>query len=297
VTATHVHPGAFTGLGAGLGAVLVAAVALSAAAAYLAAAVRLRCRGDAWPRWRDASFTAGGAGLAWAAVGTPPGDPFTAHMVQHLVTGMAAPLLLVLARPLTLVLRSLNPGAVRRGLLSVAHSRVAAALLFPPLAALADVGGLWLLYRTGLFAATRQDPWVHALVHLHVLAAGVWFTFAVCQLDPVRRRRSLAVRGATLLAAGAAHAVLAKTLYAAGPPGTAFTAADLHTGSQVMYYGGDLVEVALATVLAASWYAAAGRAWRRRQRSGTCPEHVAAAGAPTPPAAAVPPAAGAPALH
>jgi putative membrane protein len=101
-----------------------------------------------------------------------------------------------------------------------------------------------------------------------MLAAGLVFTFAVCQLDPVRRRRSVAVRGATLLAAGAAHAVLAKTLYALPPPGTDFTAADLHSGVQWMYYGGDVVDAALAVVLGVGWYTAGGRARARRTRRG-----------------------------
>jgi putative membrane protein len=94
-------------------------------------------------------------------------------------------------------------------------------------------------------------------------AAGVLFSSAICQLDPVRRRRSTALRATTLLVAGTAHAVLAKTLYATGPPGTAFAAADLRAGAQVMYYGGDAVEVALALVLAVGWYTAAGRRPRR----------------------------------
>ncbi|MEQ4608419.1 cytochrome c oxidase assembly protein [Streptomyces cavourensis] len=135
------------------------------------------------------------------------------------------------------------------------------------MAALLDVGGLWLLYRSGLFAAMQHHAWLHAVVHLHVLTAGLLFTFAVCQLDAVRRRWSLAVRGMTLLAAGAAHAVLAKSLYAAAPPGTTFASADLHTGAQLMYYGGDLVEAGLAVVLAASWYRATGRAWAVRGRA------------------------------
>lgn len=259
----HVPPD--TGLGAtGL---VIAAVALLAAVLGTSAAIRLRRRGDTWSRWREASFATGSASLAWAAVGPVPGGPFTAHMVQHLIVGMAAPLLLVLARPLTLCLRALTPGSGRRVLLAVAHSQAMGWLLFPPLAGLLDVGGLWLLYRTGLFAATFHVPWLHALVHTHVLAAGLLFTFAICQLDPVRRRWSLTVRGATLLAAGAAHAVLAKTLYAAGPPGTGVGAAELHTGARVMYYGGDLVEAALAVVLAGSWYAATGRADMRRRRA------------------------------
>ncbi|WP_190191986.1 cytochrome c oxidase assembly protein [Streptomyces minutiscleroticus] len=256
----HAHPG-----GGAFGAVLALA-ATAAVVAYVAAAVRLRRRGDAWPRPRDASFAAGGAGLAYASTAPLPGGPFTAHMAQHLVVAMAAPLLLVLARPLTLVLRTLPPGPVRRGLLAAAHSRPAAWLLFPPLAAVLDVGGLWLLYRTGLSAAARHDPLLGAAVHAHVLAAGLLFTAAVCQLDPVRRRWSVRWRGAALLAAGAGHAVLAKTLYAAPPPGTAVAAADLHAGARLMYYGGDLVEAALAAVIAARWYAATGRAHRRRGR-------------------------------
>ncbi|MEV7192516.1 cytochrome c oxidase assembly protein [Streptomyces sp. NPDC093510] len=262
-----IGPGAGPGAGPGLAELATAVAALLAAAVYLLAAGRLRRRGDGWPWWRDASFSLGSSGVAWAAVGPLPGGPFTVHMVQHLIVGMAAPLLLVLARPLTLALRTLAPGPARRGLLALSRSRPAGWLVFPPLAALLDIGGLWLLYRTELFAAVRHEPWLHAVVHTHVLAAGLLFAFAVCRLDPVRHRWSLGVRGATLLAAGAAHAVLAKTLYATAPPGTSFIAADLHMGAQVMYYGGDLVEVALATVVAASSYRATGRAQLRRRRA------------------------------
>ncbi|WP_223832714.1 cytochrome c oxidase assembly protein [Streptomyces venezuelae] len=264
MTVAHGRHGA--AMGAGAGELIAVVGAVLVAGGYLLAARRLRRRGDAWSPWRDVSFGAGAAGVVWAAMGPLPGGPFTAHMGRHLLVGMAAPLLLVLARPLTLALRGPAPGAARRGLLAMAHSRPVGWLVFPPLAALLDVGGLWVLYRTPLFAGMGHEPWPHALVHAHVLAAGLLFAFAVCRLDPVRRRWGLAVRGATLLAAGAAHAVLAKTLYATAPPGTSFAAGDLRTGSQLMYYGGDLVEAALAAVVAASWYRAAGRAQRRQRR-------------------------------
>ncbi|MFC9970321.1 cytochrome c oxidase assembly protein [Spirillospora sp. NPDC127200] len=240
--------------------------AVLAVSLYLVAAGRLRRRGDAWPWRRDACFAAGGTALAVAVAVPLPGGAFTVHMLQHLLAGMVAPLLLVLARPLTLVLRTLRPSRPRRALLAVAHSRPAAWLMFPPLAALLDLGGLWVLYRTPLLAATHDRPVLHAVVHVHVVAAGVLFTAAICQIDPVRRRWSLWVRGLTLLAAGTAHAILAKTLYAAPPPGTAFAEGDLHTGAQLMYYGGDLVELALAVVIGVQWYVASGRAHRHGQR-------------------------------
>ncbi|AVH94441.1 hypothetical protein GCM10010497_15870 [Streptomyces cinereoruber] len=270
MTPGHGHPGPAGGAG-----LLFAAAALLAVVAYLSAAVRLRRRGDAWPWRRDASFAAGGAVLVSAFLVPLPGGPFTAHTVHHLLTGMAAPLLLVLGRPLTLVLRALPPGHGRRGLLAVAHSRPAALLVLPPVAALLDFGGLWLIHRTPLFAAAQDRPLLHAAVQVHVVAAGLLFAFAVCRLDPVRRGGGgTAVRGAALLAGGTAHAVLAKGLYADGPPGTAFSPADLHAGARLMYYGGDLAELALALVLAVQWYTSTGRAWARRGRLRPAPGPV-----------------------
>ncbi|GAB2857147.1 cytochrome c oxidase assembly protein [Actinoallomurus bryophytorum] len=238
---------------------VAAAIALVVVGVYLVASVRLRRRGDGWSRWRDACCAAAGAALVVAALVPLPGGEFTAHMLRHLIIGMAAPLLLVLSRPLTLGLRALPPGPARHAVLAVAHSSAAAWLVFPPLAAAADVGGLWLLYRTRLFAVSHDRPGLQALVHVHVLVAGILFTAAVCQLDPVRRRHGLAVRAGTLVAACAAHAVLARTLWATAPPRTRLPAGDLHYGAMVMYYGGDLIEVALAAVVALRWYAAAGR--------------------------------------
>jgi putative membrane protein len=258
--------------------VAAAAIALIVAGLYLVASARLRRRGDGWPRWRDACCASAGAALVAAVLMPLPGGVFTAHMVRHLIIGMAAPLLAVLSRPLTLVLRALPPGAPRRSVLAAAHSNAAAWLVFPPLAAVADVGGLWLLYRTPLFAVIHDRPGPRALVHVHVLVAGIAFTAAVCQLDPVRRRHGLAVRAGTLVAACAAHAVLARTLWAVPPPRTRFAPADLHSGAMVMYYGGDLVEVALAAVLALRWYSLAGRVPYARRRRARMDGSVSATG-------------------
>lgn len=265
----HHEHGPGWGPGPGAGQAAAVAAVLLAVTAYLVAARSLRRRGDAWPWRRDASFAAAGAALASAVMAPLPGGAFTVHMAQHLLAGMFAPLLLVLARPVTLALRVLRPGRPRRALLAAAHSRAPGRLLFPPVAALLDMGGLWLLYRTPLLSAAHDRPLLHAAVHAHVVAAGVLFAAAICQVDPVRRRWGLPLRGATLLLAGTAHAVLAKTLYATPPPGTGFAAGDLHAGAQLMYYGGDLAELALAAVLAVQWYTAAGR--RRRARPAPVP--------------------------
>jgi putative membrane protein len=240
-------------------------LALVPAVAYVWAARRLHRRGDAWSGWRTTSFVAGMLAVGAAVAVQLPGGEFTAHMAQHLVIGMLAPVLIVLARPVTLVLRVL-PRRPRRALLRVLHSRWTSWSISLPLVALLESGGLWILYRTQLFASTQEHAWLHALVHTHVLVSGLLFTFAICQLDPVRRRHTFLPRAATLVLAGAAHAVLAKSLYAAPPPGTHFSQADLAAGAKLMYYGGDIVEIALATVLALQWYRAEGRALRAAPR-------------------------------
>ncbi|CAL9317300.1 cytochrome c oxidase assembly protein [Streptomyces sp. SudanB52_2052] len=228
---------------------------------YTAAAARLRHRGDRWPVRRDAGFWLGG-GLLVAAFAVPWQawlPPFTAHMAAHLTAGMAAPLPVVLARPVTLALRTL-PAPGRRALVALTRSRPVTALVFPPVAAALDVGGLWLLYRAPLSPALHHHP----LLYVHLFAAGTLFTFALLAVDPIRHRPGLPLRAGTLLAAAAAHAVLAKGLWATPPPGTTPTPSDLHLASQVMYYGGDVVEIALAVLLAGQWYRAQGRALARR---------------------------------
>ncbi|TQJ85384.1 cytochrome c oxidase assembly protein [Streptomyces sp. SLBN-31] len=250
----HVHPDAATGFGAA--GLLTVAAGLLVVAAYGAGAARLRHRGDAWTRRRDASFTTGVLAIAWATAGPTPGRSFTGHMAEHLLAGMAGPLLIAVARPLTLALRALPAGPVRRGLLALAHCRPMSGLVFPPLAALLGIGGLWLVYRTRLFAATEHSAPLHVLVQAHLVAAGLLFSFSMCQLDPLRRRWSSTVRGGALLAAGAMHAVLARSLYASPPPGTTFTTGDLHSAARLMFYGGDVAEVGLAVVVGIGWYTA-----------------------------------------
>ena len=238
--------------------------------AYLVAAHRLRSDGVAWSRARDGCVVAAGAGLVVAVAAPSAGGEFLAHMIRHVVVGMVAPLLIVLSLPGTLALRALR-GTARRRVLAVLHSRPVSWLVVPPVAALLNAASAYVLYRTPLFAAAQSDRWLHGWVHVHVLLTGVLFTVAVCQLDPLRRRYSLPLRGATLVAAAAAHGVLAKSLYATPPPDTAYQVGDVQAGAQLMYYGGDVVETATAIVIAVTWYTAGGRAIGRARRRAAGP--------------------------
>ena len=255
MTAHHgaATPGVVVGIVGGVVLVCLGAVAV------------LWWRGDRWPLRRTAALVGAGLGVVALLVPVPAGE-FTAHMVAHMLVGMVVPLLVALARPMALLVRCSPAGWVRRGLVGLLRSRVVSVLVFAPVAALVDVGGLWVLYRTELLAVSAQHGWLHVVVHFHVFAAGVLFSVAVCQVDPVRYRLGVVARGGVLVAASAAHAVLAKTLYLGAPPGTSFAPRDVEVAAMVMYYGGDLVEIALAVVIALQWYRQRGRQWAGQAR-------------------------------
>lgn len=236
-------------------------------------------RGGRWPRHRTVSWVAGTLVVVTAVTG-PLGAAahhgFVAHMVAHLLLGMAAPLLLVVAAPVTVVLRALPVGSARV-LAKVLRSMPIRLLTEPVIAAVLDIGGLWLLYTTGLYQAMHLHPAVHVLVHVHMFLTGYLFTAALVGVDPAPHRRGHGHRAAVLVSALAAHDILAKHLYAHPPAGVA--AAQAEPGAMIMYYGGDAVDVVLIIMLCAGWYGSrAARIGRSGPRSVVALQHQHGAG-------------------
>jgi len=224
-------------------------------AAYLGLVAASRVPG--WPRHRTVCWVLGS--LAGAAAVTGPlaaaaQHSFPAHMAAHVLLGMLAPLLLVLAAPVTVLLRALPVPAARQ-ISRVLASAPVAVLTEPVVAAVLSVGGLWLLYTTGLYAATHVRPELHLAMHAHVFLAGYLFAVAIVGIDPMPHRRSYLHRSVVLVADVAGHDILAKFLYAHPPAGVSGPVAE--TGAMVMYYAGDAVELALIVLLCARWYHAA----------------------------------------
>jgi putative membrane protein len=244
---------------------VVAPVVLGVAAlAYLAAVLAVRRRGRSWPGSRVALWLLGLLAAAAAVTGPLPDRmDFASHMVGHVLLGMLAPLLLVSGTPVALALRALPVGGARR-LSRVLRTAPVVVLTHPVVAALLSVGGLWVLYRTGLHEASMQDPGLELAVQAHVLVAGYLFTAALVGRDPAPHRPRLGGRAAVLVAAVAAHNVLAKALVADPPSGVSAT--DALAGGQVMYYLGAPVEVALFVLLGVEW-----AAWDRRVRRRPAP--------------------------
>ncbi|WP_435830830.1 cytochrome c oxidase assembly protein [Polymorphospora rubra] len=172
--------------------------AAAAAGLYVAGVWKLHRRGDAWPVARTAAFLAGCAVIVAAtSSGLARYAPvlFSMHMTQHLLLTMVAPILLVLAGPVTLALRALPPSVdaawpgPREWLVSVMHSRWAVAVSHPLVALPIYVFSMYVMYFTGLFDLALRSHAMHLFMVGHFLAAGYLFFWIVIGIDPTPRPR------------------------------------------------------------------------------------------------------------
>jgi putative copper resistance protein D len=242
---------------------------VAATAGYLVGTRRLARRGRPWPRPRTAAFLAGVAALATATLsGLARYDTvlFSAHVAQHVLLGIVAPLLLALSAPVTLALQA----ADRRNqvnLLRALHSRPARVLGHPVLAWFVFGATLFALYFSPLYELSLRNGVVHAWVHVHFVVAGSLFAWATIGLDPVPHRLGHPARLLLVVLTVPFHAVLGVALLSAAeplaggfysgvarPPGSS-PLADQRVGAAVMWLVGDVVSLVLTIVVARQWWA------------------------------------------
>jgi putative membrane protein len=174
------------------GAVALYGVLAALALLYGLAAWRPSPRGRRWPVGRTAAFL---AGLALLAIVSGSGlevyeDEPAVHVVQHMLTMMAVPPLLVLGAPITLILRTLAPRR-RPAVVRLLDDPSFAMLSGPraPLMLTLDYYLTMYLYQlTPLHAWSEQSAVLHVAVHQYFLVCGLFFWWPVVAADPVRLR-------------------------------------------------------------------------------------------------------------
>lgn len=173
-------------------------------------------------------------------------------MLQHLLLGMLAPIGIMMAAPLTLLLASLPRSASRRvvGVLGSVPLRV---LTHPVVALVLDLGGMALLYFSPLYDAMMRSSSVHAWVHLHFILAGCLYTWVIAGPDPGPHRPSVPARLVLLGVAVVVHSVLSQLLYSGLWVYPQLADAERHQAAELMYYGGDIAEMLLAIALVTRW--------------------------------------------
>lgn len=183
-------------------------------------------------------------------------DNFIYHMIGHLFLGMLGPLLMALGAPITLLLRTLNVKTARK-VSKILKSRFVSFYTQPIITSVINIGGLWILYTTNLYTAMQDYPILHILIHIHVFAAGYFFTISLLYIDPISRRYSFLYRTVVFIFALAGHGILSKYIYAYPPEGINVEEARL--GAMLMYYGGDAVDLVIIIILFHQWNAFARR--------------------------------------
>jgi putative copper resistance protein D len=275
--------------------VLFCTAAVALVAAYVAGVVRLRRRGDAWPWYRTALWIAG-----WAVIVVTTSSGlgkygmilFSAHMVQHMAVNMLAPILLVLAAPVTLALRALRPdraGGPREWLLAAVHSRWSRLVSKPLVALFIYLTSLYLMYFTGMFEWAMRSHFGHLFMTAHFLAAGSLFFWVIIGPDPKPRPLGYPAKVLLYFVSIVFHAIFGLTLMM----GTALIAGDWYTQLAIPWVGdlladqragggiawafGEIPSLIIIGVLIAQWTRSDEREGRRLDRMA---ERASASGRP-----------------
>jgi putative membrane protein len=221
--------------------------------------------GVPWPR--TASFFGGLAAIAVALQsGIERYDTtlFSVHMLQHLLLMLVAAPLLVLAAPVTQLLRASSPEVRQRRLVPVLHSSVVAALGHPVVTWLTFTLVVWLTHFSPLFNDALEDRGVHDLEHGAYLAASVLFWWPVIAADPARLRLPYPVRVLYLLLQLPVNSFLGMAILFADSPLYAHYAtldapygitalADQQLAGGAMWLAGDVVFIGAILLVVAAW--------------------------------------------
>lgn len=109
---------------------------------------------------------------------------FSVHMVQHMLLAFAAAPLLVMAAPVTLLLRVASPRTRRDVILPVLHSRFMKVFSNPIVTWGLFAVVMWGSHFSPLFDAALEDPVIHLLEHGLYLLTAMLFWYPVIGADP-----------------------------------------------------------------------------------------------------------------
>jgi putative membrane protein len=240
---------------------------VAAGVLYLTGVRRLREHGRRWPRRRTGCFL---TGLVVVVIATQSGlaqydrTLFSLHVVQHMLLGMVAPLLLVLGAPVTLAVQAL-PRPQQARLLRVLHSRPVVVLTHPAMAWALFGGTLVVLYFTGLYELSLQNAAVHTLVHAHFLIVGCLFMAYVVGIDPLPLALGYGARMLYVFVLLPFHAFLGVALLSSDrllAPGWSAQIVrnwgpsaldDQHLGAAILWAAGEIVGVAAIGIVLYQW--------------------------------------------
>ncbi|HEY4377649.1 MAG TPA: cytochrome c oxidase assembly protein, partial [Acidimicrobiales bacterium] len=191
-----------------------------------------------------------------SGIGRYDTEQLTVHMVQHLLLGMAVPLAAVCAAPVTLVLQSGGLGTkalLRRAL----RSRAGGIITHPVVTWALFGGGLVVIYLTPVLGLSARHPWVHLLVHVHLVVSGSLFLAGLVGVDPSPHPMPYGARLLAVLVAVPFHAFLGLaivTTRAPLAPSAYPSLSDQHTAGGLLWGMGELFTLVVSAIVFRHWY-------------------------------------------
>jgi len=236
--------------------ILFLVISLAGIAAYAAAVIRLRRRGDRWSNGRTSAWMLGWVSViitTSSGVGPYSSASFAVHMGLHMSLNMLGPLLLVLGGPITLFLRATT--AHRRDgfagphewLVALTHSKLLRVTYNPMYVLAVFVGSYYVIYLTPFFDWAMRYHWAHQAMTLHYLAIGYVFYALIIGVDTPPRPLPHIGKLGLVLAAMPFHAFFGVVV---------MTSTDLLAGTYFQY-----LDIPWIGSLANDQYVAGGVAW------------------------------------
>jgi putative copper resistance protein D len=242
-------------------------VAAAAGWLWICRRVEQRHPGNGVPAVRSSAFLGGLAAIAIAlmsGIGRYDTTLFSIHMVQHLLLMLVAAPLLVLAAPVTQLLRATSPEVRQRRLVPLLHSPVVSAIGHPVVTWLTFTLVVWLTHFSPLFNDALEHRGIHDLEHGLYIGASVLFWWPAIAADPARRRVPYPVRVLYVLLQVPVNSFLGMAILFAdaplyphyatlGSPYGISALADQQLAGGLMWIAGDVAFIGAVLLLVAAW--------------------------------------------
>lgn len=253
---------------------------------YLAGVRRMVRRGDQWPISRTLNWIFAMAVLVYATGGGVAvyGEYlFSVHMIGHMLLTMMVPISIVLAAPVTLIMRAVQPrhdGSLggREWVLGIVHSRWVSIVGHPLIATIVFALSLIVFYYSSLLSWATTTHLGHEWMVVHFLVGGYLFIQALIGIDPTPHRTAYPVRFILLMGTMVFHAFFGLSLMMGesllipewyGAMGRTWgddPLTDQQVGGGIAWGVGEVPTLVLSAMVALSWVRSDSREQKRGDR-------------------------------
>ena len=189
---------------------------------------------------------------------------FSIHMVQHMLLTLVAPVLLLYAGPITMLLQASSHATRQRWILPILHSRIVRFFAFPVVSWLLFAAVMWGSHFSPLFDASLENEWIHRFEHALFLGSALLFWWPVIGPDPSPWRMAPAVKVLYVGLQMPQNTFLALAIYMASTPLYNHYVTNIRTwgptpledqqaAGGIMWLGGDLIFLAMLMLLVLAW--------------------------------------------